>query len=158
MMEKIGKITLDYECYPGKDLYSDGDIEEEMLEIAMNHSEEEFPRIIEERGSWPIFYHLSPLRENIIEWVPLKKNMKVLEVGSGCGAITGALARKAGSVTCIELSKRRSMINAYRHKDCDNVTIQVGNFQDIEKNLDTDYDFIFLIGVFEYAQGYIGSI
>lgn len=157
MMEKIGKITLDYECYPGKDLYSDGDVEEEMLEIAMNHSEEEFPRIIEERGSWPIFYHLSPLRENIIEWVPLKKNMKVLEVGSGCGAITGALARKAGSVTCIELSKRRSMINAYRHKDCDNVTIQVGNFQDIEKNLDTDYDFIFLIGVFEYAQGYIGT-
>ena len=127
------------------------------MEIAMNHSEEEFPRIIEERGSWPIFYHLSPLRENIIEWVPLKKNMKVLEVGSGCGAITGALARKAGSVTCIELSKRRSMINAYRHKDCDNVTIQVGNFQDIEKNLDTDYDFIFLIGVFEYAQGYIGT-
>ena len=49
------------------------------------------------------------------------------------------------------------MINAYRHKDCDNVTIQVGNFQDIEKNLDTDYDYIFLIGVFEYAQGYIGT-
>lgn len=157
MTEKIGKITLDYEFYPGEDLYSDGDIEEEMLEIAMNHEEAEFPRIIEERGSWPIFYHLSPLRENIIEWVPVTKDMKVLEVGSGCGAITGALARKAGSVTCIELSKRRSMINAHRHKDCDNVTIQVGNFQDIEKTLDNDYDFIFLIGVFEYAKGYIGT-
>ena len=157
MTEKIGKITLDYEFYPGEDLYSDGDIEEEMLEIAKNYPEEEFPRIIEERGSWTIFYHLSPLRENIIEWVPVSKEMKVLEVGSGCGAITGALARKAGSVTCIELSKRRSMINAYRHKDCDNVTIQVGNFQDIEKELDNDYDFIFLIGVFEYAQGYIGT-
>ena len=157
MTEKIGNITLDYEFYPGEDLYSDGDIEEEMLEIAMNYPEEEFPRIIEERGSWPIFYHMSPLRENIIEWVPVSKEMKVLEVGSGCGAITGALARKAGSVTCIELSKRRSMINAYRHKDCDNVTIQVGNFQDIEKTLDNDYDFIFLIGVFEYAKGYIGT-
>ena len=157
MTEKIGKITLDYKFYPGEDLYSDGDIEEEMLEIAQNYPEEEFPRIIEERGSWPIFYHLSPLRENIIEWVPVTKDMKVLEVGSGCGAITGALARKAGSVTCIELSKRRSMINAYRHKECDNVTIQVGNFQDIEKELDNDYDFIFLIGVFEYAKGYIGT-
>lgn len=157
MTEKIGNITLDYEFYPGEDLYSDGDVEEEMLEIAQNYPEKEFPRIIEERGSWPILYHLSPLRENIIEWVPITKDMKVLEVGSGCGAITGALARKAGSVTCIELSKRRSLINAYRHKDCDNVTIQVGNFQDIEKTLDNDYDFIFLIGVFEYAKGYIGT-
>lgn len=157
MTEKIGNITLDYEFYPGKDLYSDGDVEEEMLEIARNYSEEEFPRIIEERGSWPLLYHLSPLRENIIEWVPMNKDMKVLEVGSGCGAITGALAKKAGSVTCIELSKRRSLINAYRHKNCDNVTIQVGNFQDIEKKLDTDYDYIFLIGVFEYAKGYIGT-
>lgn len=157
MTEQIGKITLDYEYYPGEDLYSDGDVEEEMLEIVKNYQEEEFPRVIEERGSWPIFYHLSPLRENIIEWVPMDKSMKVLEVGSGCGAITGALSRKAGSVTCIELSKKRSLINAYRHKDCDNVTIEVGNFQDIERKLDTDYDFIFLIGVFEYAQGYIGT-
>lgn len=157
MTETIGNITLDYEFYPGEDLYSDGDVEEEMLEIVKNYPEKEFPRIIEERGSWPILYHLSPLRENIVEWIPMNKEMKVLEVGSGCGAITGALARKAGSVTCIDLSKRRSQINAYRHKEYDNITIQVGNFQDIEKKLDTDFDFIFLIGVFEYAKGYIGT-
>lgn len=157
MTEKIGSITLNYEYYPGEDLYSDGAVEDELLEIAKNYREEEFPRVIEERGSWPVLYHLSPLRENIVEWVPLNKRMKVLEVGSGCGAITGALAKKAGSVTCIDLSKKRSLVNAYRHKDCDNVTIHVGNFQDIEKTLDTDYDFIFLIGVFEYAQGYIGT-
>lgn len=157
MTEKIGNITLDYEFYPGEDLYSDGDVEEEMLEIAKNYGEEEFPRIIEERGSWPILYHLSPLRENIVEWIPISKDMKVLEVGSGCGAVTGALARKAGHVDCIDLSKKRSLINAYRHKEYDNIAIQVGNFQDIEKKLDTDYDFIFLIGVFEYAQGYIGT-
>ena len=60
---------------------------------------------------------------------------KVLEVGSGCGAITGALARKAGSVTCVDLSKKRSMINAYRHSDYDNITIHVGNFPDISSTL-----------------------
>lgn len=157
MTEKIGNITLDYEFYPGGDLYSDGEVEEEILEIVRNYPEEEFPGIIEERGSWPVLYHLSPLRENIIEWIPMNKEMKVLEVGSGCGAITGALARKAGSVACVDLSKKRSQINAYRHKEYDNITIQVGNFQDIEKHLDTDFDYIFLIGVFEYAQGYIGT-
>lgn len=49
------------------------------------------------------------------------------------------------------------MINAYRHQDCDNVTIHVGNFSDIEPDLPTDYDFVCLIGVFEYGQSYIGG-
>lgn len=34
MQEKIGKVTLDYEFYPGEDLYSDGPVEKELLEIA----------------------------------------------------------------------------------------------------------------------------
>lgn len=157
MQERIGNITLDYEFYPGEDLYSDGEVEEEILEIVKKHTKEEFPQIIEEKGSWPILYHLSPLRENIVDWLPVEKDMKVLEVGSGCGAITGALARKAGSVTCIDLSKKRSLVNAYRNSEYDNVTIHVGNFQDIEPVMDTDFDYIFLIGVFEYAKGYIGT-
>lgn len=157
MTEQIGKITLDYKHYPGEDLYCDGAIEDEILDIAKNYPESEFSRIIEERSSWPVLYHLSPLRENIVDWIPVDKTMKVLEVGSGCGAITGALSRKAGMVTCIDLSKKRSVINAYRHQQCENVTIQVGNFKDIEPELPEDYDYIFLIGVFEYGQGYIGT-
>lgn len=157
MTEKIGNITLDYKFYQGEDLYSDGGIEDELLSIVKDNPPSEFGRIIEERSSWPILYHLSPLRENIIEWLPLDSTMKVLEVGSGCGAITGALARKAGEVTCIDLSKKRSYINAYRHKEQDNVTIHVGNFKDIETELPCDYDYIFVIGVFEYGQGYMGT-
>lgn len=157
IIEEIGKIRLNLEHYPGEDYYCDGAVEDELLEIAKNYSEVEYQRIIEERRSWPILYHLSPLRENIVEWLPIDKSMKVLEIGSGCGAITGALSRKAGEVTCIELSKKRSMINAYRHMDCDNVTIHIGNFQDIESTMPCDYDYICLIGVFEYGQAYINS-
>ena len=157
MTEQIGKITLDYKHYPGEDLYCDGVIEDEILNIVKNNPASEYSRIIEEKASWPILYHLSPLRENIVDWVPMDKNAKVLEVGSGCGAITGAFSRKAGSVTCIDLSKKRSMINAYRHQECENVTIHLGNFKDIEPELPNDYDYIFLIGVFEYGQGYMGT-
>lgn len=156
LIEKIGRVTLDYTCYPGEDLYCDGVVEDEILEIVRNMSEVEYPAVIEERKSWPILYHLSRQRENIVDWIPME-GKKVLEVGSGCGAITGALAEKAAEVTCVDLSKKRSMINAYRHSECENVTIHVGNFKDIEPNLDTDYDYICLIGVFEYAQGYIGG-
>ncbi len=250
MVEEIGKVKLDYSVYAGKDLYSDGDVEDELLDIVKNKTPAEYAKVIEQRKSWPILYHLSPLRENIIDWLPkeamipkeainVQKNMnsrpdakpaldmntsimndasdmgtaadaasalsadstadrnsftgtdaavnseteevnsvgsrgsvscagavdaaetkagvKVLEVGSGCGAITGALVRKAGSVTCVELSKKRSLINAYRHKDYDNLTIHVGNFRDVEPNLPRDFDLICLIGVYEYAQSYMGG-
>ena len=156
-LEKIGKIMIDDRHYPGQDLYCDGRIEDEILDIVRAHQPSEYGKIIEERKDWAVLYHLSPLRENIVNWVPVKKTDKVLEVGSGCGAITGALSKMAGTVDCIELSRKRSLINAYRHPECDNVTIKLGNFQDIEPELACDYDYIFLIGVFEYGQSYIGG-
>jgi len=157
MLEEIGKVKLDYSQYSGEDLYCDGAVEDELLDIVKNLSPAEYAGVIEERKSWPVLYHLSPMRENIVEWIPMKKSDKVLEVGSGCGALTGLLARKADSVTCVDLSKKRSLINAYRHSECDNVTIHVGNFKDIEPGLPKDFDYICLIGVFEYGQSYIGG-
>ena len=154
---KIGSVTLNFKHYSGVDLYSDGAIENDLLEIVKNNKKEDYGKIIEERGSWPILYHLSDQRANIVEWIPMSKEAKVLEVGSGCGAITGMLSSKAGQVVACDLSRRRSEINATRNSECDNVTIHVGNFRDIEPDLDKDFDFIFLIGVFEYGQGYIGT-
>lgn len=152
MGEKIGKVFLDTTYYPGKDLYSDGAIEDEMLSIARDYAPEEFNRVIAERESWPILYHFSHIRENILSWVPFKGDEKVLEVGAGCGAVTGALCRNAGEVTSIDLSMKRSRINAYRHRNQENLKILVGNFQEIEKNLTEKYDYITLIGVFEYGD------
>ena len=156
-IESIGRVNLDLTSYNGEDKYSDGSVEDELLEIARDRSAAEFQDIIEESASWPVLYHLSELRENIVEWLPIDKSMKVLEVGSGCGAITGVLSEKAGSVTCCDLSLKRSRINAYRHQFNENITIHVGNFTDVEKSLDRDFDYICLIGVFEYARGYVDS-
>ena len=146
--EKIGNVTLNYDYYPGEDLYSDGAIEDEILQIVRNASRVEYPGIIEEKRSWPILYHLSPLRGNIVDWLPIKPEDKVLEIGSGCGAITEKLAQKAKKVTCVDLSAKRSHINAYRNQDKDNIEIYVGNFADIEPSLAEDYDFICMIGAF----------
>ena len=155
--EIIGNVVLNTEDYPGQDLYSDGAIEDVLLDIAMNTDPADFDRVVEERKNWPIMYHFSSIRTNIMSWMPITGSMKVLEIGSGCGAITGTIAQKAGSVTCVELSRKRSLINAYRNREKDNIEIRLGNFEDVEKKLDTDYDMITLIGVFEYAQGYISS-
>lgn len=154
---KIGEVTLNFKHYSGVDLYSDGAIENDLLDIVKNHKKEEYQKIIEERANWPILYHLSDQRANIVEWIPMDPKAKVLEVGSGCGAITGMLSSKAGEVVACDLSRRRSEINATRNQECSNVTIHVGNFRDIEPDLPNDFDYIFLIGVFEYGQGYIGT-
>lgn len=157
MYEKVRNVILNYSNYSGIDLYSDGDVEDEILDIVQNHEEKEFNSIIAERKKWAVMYHLSHLRSNIIEWLSISSEETVLEIGSGCGAITGTLANKSKKVTCIELSKKRSLINAYRNKKHDNIEILVGNFEDVEKNLQEKYDYITLIGVFEYGESYISN-
>ncbi|MCD7921113.1 MAG: class I SAM-dependent methyltransferase [Clostridiales bacterium] len=156
MQKKIGNVVLNYRNYGGKDLYSDGNVEDRLLDIVEKYPEEEFNTVISEARDWAILYHLSDIRKNIVNRLPLQKTDTVLEIGSGCGAVTGALAEMAGQVTCVELSEKRSRINATRNRKYDNVEILLGNFQTIEPELGT-YDFITLIGVFEYGEAYINT-
>lgn len=152
-IEKIGNVTLNYQYYKGVDQYSDGDIEDVILEIVKNN--ENYLESIADNNSWAILYHLSPEREVITGVMNISKNDELLEIGAGCGAITGALSRRAKSVDCIELSKKRAEIDAYRNKNLNNITISVGNFMDIQ--FQRKYDVITLIGVLEYSANYINA-
>ena len=154
-LERVGKVVLDYQFYKGQDFYCDGDIEDDLLETVQTHEEDELEKIINEKREWEFLYHFSHVRQNVINWIPMKKDAKILEIGSGCGAITGALANKGKQVDCVELSQKRSLINANRNKNYDGITIKLGNFEEIEPYLDTDYDVITLIGVWEYAGVYL---
>lgn len=156
-MEAIGNVVLNYKYYRGEDLYSEGVSEDLLLQYVTENKEAEYPHVIQNTRSWPVLYHLSSERENICSWLPIKKTDSVLEIGSGCGAVTGCLSRLAERVTCIELSRKRSTINAVRHKNLSNIEIMVGNFEDIEPELTVKYDYITLIGVLEYAGSYINS-
>lgn len=151
--EKVDNVILNYQYYSGKDEYSDGDIEDDMLELIKNNSD--VMDIISKDSRWPVLYHFSPVRHNILEWYDMKEDAAVLEIGSGCGAVTGVLCKKAKSVKCIELSRRRSLINAYRNREYDNLEIVVGNFNDVI--IEEKYDYITLIGVLEYADYYTDS-
>ncbi|MCR5688285.1 MAG: class I SAM-dependent methyltransferase [Lachnospiraceae bacterium] len=156
-IESIGNVIIDRSFYKGEDLYSEGASEDRILDFVRTHTSLEYERYIQESKSWSVMYHLSHIRENVVGWLPIKDTESVLEIGSGCGAVTGMFARLAGEVTCIELSEKRSLINAYRNREYDNISIMVGNFEDIEPNLTKKYDYITLIGVLEYAQSYISG-
>ena len=153
--EVIGNITLNLDYYSGEDLYSEGAAEDMLLDLVTRYSEGDYEHVIQNSKSWNVMYHLSHIRENIVTWLPISKKSEVLEIGAGCGAVTGGLAKLAGHVDCIELSKKRSTINATRHREYSNIDIYVGNYTHIEPNLTKQYDYVTLIGVLEYAGSYI---
>ena len=146
-------VKIHYEFYSGMDLYSDGIIEDEMLSMAKKlEDDEDTDELIKEDKRWPILYHFSRTRRNIVEAMDFKASDIVLEIGAGCGALSGRIASKCKKLDCIELSKKRSLINAYRNKKYRNMDIYVGEFSNIK--LDNKYDVVLLIGVLEYAGKY----
>jgi len=151
----IGKVNIDLREYPGEDYYTEGEIEDRLLDICQKNEPKDFRKIVENSDEWSFLYHLSKERQNIVSWLPISKEHKVLEVGAGMGAITGELCKLAYKVDSIDLSLKRSKVNAYRNQSYDNLSIKVGNLSDIEPKLENDYDWIMLIGVFEYAISYI---
>ncbi|WP_074109503.1 class I SAM-dependent methyltransferase, partial [Paenibacillus helianthi] len=145
---------LNLKYYNGKDNYSDGEIEEEIINYLKESQGDEtkIENIYEKDTRWPIVYHLSHIRKNIVNWYPFKQGSRILEIGAGMGAITGTLCDNASHVTAIELSKRRAEAIAIRNCNRDNLEIIVGNLNDIE--LPYKYDYITLIGVLEYAGSF----
>lgn len=152
--EKIGGVTLNYRFYRGTDTYSDGDVEDQILQTVQEKTDYE-EEVLADGSSWPMLYHLSPVRENLLEWYDFGEGKTLLEIGSGCGAVSGLFCRKLARVVAIDLSRRRSLINATRNKNHDNLEILVGNFEDIRT--DEKFDFVTLIGVLEYSIYYINS-
>ncbi|NGZ76060.1 class I SAM-dependent methyltransferase [Saccharibacillus sp. VR-M41] len=151
---KIGQVELNLDYYKGYDAYSDGDIEDEILSYVEN--EADLADIIRKDDRWPILYHLSPIRRNLLEWIEFDHTQVGLEVGAGCGALTGVLCEGSLKVDAIELSLKRAKILAGRNKDKDNLNVLVGNFNDIPL-ADQAYDYITLIGVLEYAAHYTNT-
>lgn len=144
----MAKLNLTY--YTEKDFYSDGDVEDDILELAKQ--KRKLSEIPLEECSYPVVYHLSKERENIVAWYPFREHASLLEIGAGCGAITGELCNRVEKVTAVDLSKRRATINYTRHEDRDNLEIYVGNLNDMK--FEEKYDYVVLNGVFEYAMSF----
>ncbi|KAF6634912.1 methyltransferase [Paenibacillus sp. EKM208P] len=140
----MANLNLSYYNSSADELYSDGDIENELLEYAKKSSYDWY-----NDKRWPIVYHLSPLRHNILNWFPFSSDCTILEIGAGCGALTGLLCEHASRVVAIELTKRRAEINYERHRHYDNLEILVCDFQKVPEDL--KFDYIIINGVLEYA-------
>lgn len=131
-------------------LYSDGDIEDEIYTRVCKRDE-----TLGMDPRWAVFYHFSPQRENILNWYPFESNSTILEIGAGCGALTGLLIRRGKHVTSCELTMRRAKILFQRYVDADNLEVIVGNVLRVE--FEKRFDYVIINGVLEYAGGIMGK-
>lgn len=134
---------INYSFYNGKDIYNDGDVEQRLL----NHYRD--GQSVDDSLD-EIFYLTTHIRANILNWYPFNKNDEVLEIGSGCGTLTQMLCQRCKSVCSVEGSKRRAEITYERNKNYDNLEVYAAEFGKF--NLEKKFDYVILIGVFEYAK------
>ena len=138
---------LDLTKYEGVDKYSDGSVEDDLLQFVQQ--EISIGEILQKDDRWAVFYHLTPMRRNLLEWYPFAKDASLLEIGSGCGGMTGVFLDKIDDVQCVELSKRRASIAACRYHNNEHLKIHVGNLNNMD--FCDKFDYVTLIGVLEYA-------
>ncbi len=146
------KPKFNLKWYKDEDLYSEGEIEDVIIELIVNNEPEDYVQTIADNYNWSVYYHLTSIRKNILNWYPFNKEGEVLEIGCGMGAITSTLCDKCKKVTAVELSKKRAIGTLLRCREKENLEIIVGNLNDIE--FDKKYDYITLIGVLEYQGSY----
>ena len=143
-------LILDW--YTGQDSYSEGDVEDKIIRIIAENPPEDYVKAVYDNFDWSTFYHLTHIRQNILNWYPFAPDSEVLEIGCGLGAITNMLCSRCSHVTAVELSRRRATATLLRCREQDNLDIIVGNLNDIP--FTRQFDYITLIGVLEYQGSY----
>lgn len=147
------KFNLDY--YKDEDLYSEGDIEDRIIQLIAENNPEDYSKTIYDNFNWSTYYHLSHMRKNILNWYPFDSKASILEIGCGLGSITNMLCERCKSVTAVELSKKRATATLLRCRERENLQIIVGNLNDIK--FKEQFDYITLIGVLEYQGQYTNT-
>jgi GT2 family glycosyltransferase len=133
--------------------YSDGSkVEERLLSILDNIKDLSVlsNALREHCTDWASNYHLSHQRANLLRPFESDFSGDILEIGSGCGAITRYLGECGGNVLSLEGTLIRASITRSRTRDLKNVTVVSDNFDQF--TCDKKFDVVTLIGVLEYAN------
>jgi SAM-dependent methyltransferase len=138
--------------------YSDGASSESYLASVIENASDVrvgSPELARAIRDWPSQYHLSPARPNLLRPIADAIGPLVLEVGSGCGALTRFLGESGAAVLAIEGSLERATIAASRCRDLPNVLVVCDNFEDVD--VPFAFDLVTLVGVLEYSRMFMGG-
>lgn len=138
--EQIGKVKVNLtDCVFEKNKSA---LKEDLLRTVRDHSVLEYRSIIEERLSYDFIYHLSPVRGNVVRWLPIKESDSVLEINAECGAITSALFELSENITTICDCATDAEILAERFSNCKGFVIYAGALSACLSQIEGCFDWI----------------
>ena len=138
--------------------YSDGtEVEARLLGVVSRAKDRGTfsPELAAAIDDWPSEYHLSRARHCLVRPLGVRPGDKVLELGCGCGAVTRYLGEIGANVVAVEGSLARARVAAERSRDLGNVRVVVDDLLRFET--EEMFDWVFLIGVLEYAAMFSAS-
>lgn len=131
-------------------------IPEGLYEIIKQNKKSSYRELITEKAKYPYLYHLSEIRCNLVDWLPIVPGMRVLERNAECGALTGRLLSRAGQVTAVTDTARQAGLIRERFAGMDGLTVLTGEeYQSRygDAAAGGSYDVIVLVGDFyRYAE------
>ena len=147
------KINLDFYKEGQENLLPE---EQDIIEYIKNNKKENYNEVIHKDKRNKVILALSNIRENILNWYPIKNDATILEIGANLGELTGILCEKANKVIAIESSLNKAKAIKKRYNKEDNLEVIVGTIEDI--NIQDKFDYITLFGTFEnLSKIYKGS-
>lgn len=124
---------------------------DEIMDVVSNNSEDNYEKAILAGKNPDMMKYLSRLKTNIVEAMDLSLDLVVLELGSECGAVTNALAKKSKAVDSVETDYSKCVVSSCVNKANENVNIYAEDpYEWLSLNADKEeyYDVITMIGGF----------
>ena len=131
-------------------LYEEESLEKKIYDIVCKG--QDHIEAIRKNNKYPYHYFLSPIRHNLFQWYPFKKEGSLLEIGAGYGQLTSLFTKKLDHVVAVEDSQSKCNLISKRAEDA---TVLLSDFDDIQ--LEEKFDYIVLCNIFEYAKSFVES-
>ena len=131
------------------------EIYDRILELVKLHDESFEPATLADKEERNLYVReMSPYRGNIVSWLFSDQSMEALEINCGCGAVSEAISKLVGRLTCVELPGAKSEICKLRLAGVDNVNLIQGNIASVNN---MHFDRIFWIGLNRQDEDVFGK-
>ena len=120
MAEYIETESADLDCIPTE-------AESSVAAHIAARPQGDFEVASEEGVPFGVFFHLSPMRESVLNWYPFERGSVALEIGGDMGALTGLLCARCARVVSVEKKAFKAKAIAARHSGERNLTVIGGD-------------------------------
>ncbi|MBQ9827643.1 MAG: adenylyltransferase/cytidyltransferase family protein [Lachnospiraceae bacterium] len=98
-----------------------------------------------------VFRALTSLRRNALSWYPFRENLRILDAGCGCGALTGLLLDVSGETDAVDIDPECAEITKRRYAGRKGLNVINGDILDLPG--DRKYDCIVAAELLEELTG-----